>query len=204
MIIKNIEQKVKLSLIVSIGAFVTSLLIVGVTLYFSYGLINESRKQIYVLDGTVPVMVRQTDVDVNREVEYKSHINLFHLLFFTLPPDDEFIKSNIAKSMYLIDQSGLTEYNNLKERGYYNAIMASSAALSIHTDSVRLDMKEHSFTYYGTQRIERETSILKRQLITTGHFKDVPRSENNPHGGLITGWKTVLNKDLSLIKKSDF
>lgn len=204
MIIRNIEQKIKLTLIVSIGAFVTSLLVVGGTLYFSYELINKSRKQINVLDGTVPVMVRQTDVDINREVEYKSHINLFHLLFFTLPPDDEFMQSNISKSMYLIDQSGLTEYNNLKERGYYNAILASSAALSIHTDSIRLDMKEHSFTYYGTQRIERETSILKRQLITTGRFKDVPRSDNNPHGGLITDWKTVLNKDLTLVKKNKF
>lgn len=204
MIIRNIEQKIKLTLIVSIGAFVTSLLVVGGTLYFSYELINKSRKQIYVLDGTVPVMVRQTDVDINREVEYKSHINLFHLLFFTLPPDDEFMKSNISKSMYLIDQSGLTEYNNLKERGYYNAILASSAALSIHADSIKLDMKEHSFTYYGTQRIERETSILKRQLITTGKFKDVPRSDNNPHGGLITDWKTVLNKDLTLVKKNKF
>jgi len=157
-----------------------------------------------VLDGNVPVLVRQTDMDINREVEYKSHINLFHLLFFTLPPDDEFIKNNISKSMYLIDQSGLIEYNNLKEKGYYNAVLASSASLSIQTDSVELDLNERQFTFYGTQRIERETSILKRQLITTGKFRDVPRSDNNPHGCLITNWKTVLNKDLESITKSRF
>lgn len=204
MIIKNIEQKIKLTLIVSIGSFITALIISGGAFYYSYQLIQQSRKQIYVLDGNVPVLVRQTDMDINREVEYKSHINLFHLLFFTLPPDDEFMKNNIAKSMYLIDQSGLIEYNNLKEKGYYNAVLASSATLSIQTDSVELDLNERRFTFYGTQRIERETSILKRKLITTGRYKDVPRSDNNPHGCLITNWKTVLNKDLESITKRRF
>jgi conjugative transposon TraK protein len=204
MIIKNIEQKIKLGLIVSIGAFLTAIIIAGSGLYFARDLINQSRKQIYVLDGNVPVLVRQTSMDVNREVEYKSHVNLFHMLFFTLPPDDDFMKNNIEKSMYLIDESGLTEYNNLKEKGYYNAILASSASLGIQTDSIQLDLGSMTFSFFGTQRIERETSILKRALITTGSIKDVPRSDNNPHGCLITNWKTVLNKDLETITKKRF
>ena len=204
MIIKNIEQKIKLGLIVSIGSFLTAIIIAGSALYFARDLINQSRKQIYVLDGNVPVLVRQTSMDINREVEYKSHVNLFHLLFFTLPPDDDFMKNNIEKSMYLIDESGLTEYNNLKEKGYYNAILASSASLSIQTDSIQLNLENMTFSFFGTQRIERETSILKRELITTGTIKDVPRSDNNPHGCLITNWKTVLNKDMETITKKRF
>jgi conjugative transposon TraK protein len=204
MIIKNIEQKIRLGLIVSIGSFLTAIIIAGSALYFARDLINQSRRQIYVLDGNVPVLVRQTNVEVNREVEYKSHINLFHMLFFTLPPDDDFMKNNIEKSMYMIDESGLTEYNNLKEKGYYNAILASSASLGIQTDSIQLDLENMTFSFFGTQRIERETSILKRALITTGSIKDVPRSDNNPHGCLITNWKTVLNKDLETITKKRF
>ena len=204
MIIKNIEQKIKLGLIVSIGSFLTAIIIAGSALYFARDLINQSRKQIYVLDGNVPVLVRQTSMDINREVEYKSHVNLFHMLFFTLPPDDDFMKNNIEKSMYLIDESGLTEYNNLKEKGYYNAILASSASLSIQTDSILLNLENMTFSFFGTQRIERETSILKRELITTGSIKDVPRSDNNPHGCLITNWKTVLNKDMETITKKRF
>lgn len=204
MIIKNIEQKIRLGLIVSIGSFLTAIIIAGIALFNARDLINQSRRQIYVLDGDVPVLVRQTNVEVNREVEYKSHVNLFHMLFFTLPPDDDFMKNNIEKSMYLIDESGLTEYNNLKEKGYYNAILASSASLSIQTDSIQLDLKKMTFSYFGIQRIERETSILKRELITTGSIQDVPRSDNNPHGCLITNWKTVLNKDLETITKKRF
>jgi conjugative transposon TraK protein len=204
MIIKNIEQKIRLGLIVSIGSFLTAIIIAGSAFYFARDLIYQSRNQIYVLDGNVPVLVRQTNVEVNREVEYKSHVNLFHMLFFTLPPDDDFMKNNIEKSMYLIDESGLTEYNNLKEKGYYNAILASSASLGIQTDSIQLDLDNMTFSFFGTQRIERETSILKRALITTGSIKDVPRSDNNPHGCLITNWKTVLNKDLETITKKRF
>ncbi|MDZ7606513.1 MAG: hypothetical protein U5K79_13200 [Cyclobacteriaceae bacterium] len=60
--------------------------------------------------------------------------------------------------------------------------MASSAVLSIRTDSIVIDLKRREFHYYGTQRIERQTSVLTRQLVTTGAYSDVPRTENNPHG----------------------
>jgi hypothetical protein len=43
---------------------------------------------------------------LNRPVEYKAQIELFHRLFFTLAPDDAYIKENIQKSLYLIDDSG--------------------------------------------------------------------------------------------------
>lgn len=59
-----------------------------------------------------------------------------------------------------------------------------------------------SFTYYGRQRIERRTNILMRQLVTAGDLKRVPRTENNPHGLLITNWRTLLNKDLEQKNKT--
>lgn len=156
------------------------------------------------MDNDVPVLVKQTGTEVNLEVECKSHINLFHTLFFTLPPDDEFIKYNMEKAMYLIDDSGLKQYNNLKEKGYFNTILASSATVTIMTDSIKVDMNNLSFEYYGIQRIERETSILKRQLVTTGKLRQIPRTENNPHGLIITDWKTILNKDLDYKSKKEF
>lgn len=204
MLIKNIETKIKVSLILSIVSFLCATIIVIVGLLFCYNLVSESRKSIYVLDNGVPILVRQTHQDVNRYVEYKSHIDLFHTFFFTLPPDDKFMTNNIKKAMYLIDKSGVTEYNNLKEKGYYNAILASSASISIKTDSIQLNDATKSFTYYGTQRIERETRILTRQLVTTGSYQDVMRSDNNPHGVLVTQWKTILNKDLTDVEKKSF
>ncbi|ADY38177.1 bacteroides conjugative transposon TraK protein (plasmid) [Phocaeicola salanitronis DSM 18170] len=203
MIIKNIENKIKLAGLLSIGSFISSIVISGMVLAFCFTLVREERKKIYVLDQDVPVLVKQTGVEVNLEVECKSHVNLFHSLFFTLPPDDDFIKHNMESAMYLVDESGLKQYNNLKEKGYFNTLLASSATVTIKTDSINMNMSDMSFTYYGTQRIERETSVLKRQLVTTGYLRQVPRTDNNPHGLIITNWKTILNKDLDYkIKKS--
>ena len=204
MLIKNVENKIKLSLFIAGGSLLTAVIMVAMTLVYAFGLITNERKQIYVLDNSVPVLVKQTGAEVNLEVEAKSHVNLFHTLFFTLPPDDEFIKNNIGKAMYLIDESGLKQYNNMKEKGYYNTILASSATVTIMTDSVVMDMTNMSFEYYGTQRIERETSILKRQLVTSGKLRGVPRTENNPHGLIITDWKTILNKELEYKAKRNF
>ena len=119
MLTHNIENKVKLALIASIGSFVTAVIICLITFDFTGKLIRESRKKIYVLDGSIPVLIRQTEMEENRLAEYRSHINLYHALFFNLPPDDVFIKENLSRAMYLVDESGLKEYNNLKEKNVW-------------------------------------------------------------------------------------
>jgi conjugative transposon TraK protein len=204
MIIKNIESKVRLAFTVSIGSLITCIAVVIAVLAYSFNLISNERKKIYVLDNEVPVLVKQTGIEVNLEVEAKSHVNLFHMLFFTLPPDDDFIRRNVEKAMYLVDESGLKQYNNLKEKGYYNTILSSSATVTIATDSVLVDLTNMTFEYYGIQRIERETSILKREVVTQGRLRQIPRTDNNPHGLIITDWKTIVNKDIEYKAKRNF
>ncbi|MDH6358925.1 conjugative transposon protein TraK [Parabacteroides sp. PF5-9] len=206
MLIEKLENKIKLALTVSVGSFLTSIVIIGFALFFTFKLIINERKHVYVLDAGVPILVQRTNVEENAEVEAKSHVSLFHSLFFTLPPDDEYINENMRKAMYLIDESGLKQYNNLKEQGYYRSILANSMLCNIKTDSVLLDISNEAtqFTFYGTQRIERATSILKRKVVTTGFLRSVNRSDNNPHGLIITNWKTLLNEDIDITPKKIF
>ena len=204
MIIKNIEQKVKLAKLLSILSFTFSFAIVILMMMFLSKQLSESRKSIYILDKDIPILAKQTDESVNRPVEYKAHVNVFHSLFFTLTPDNKYIEYQMKKAMYLIDESGIQQYNNLKEKGLFNQILSSSAVLTIQTDSIFLDVPSKFFRYYGKQRIERKSSIVVRSLITEGYLKDVPRSQNNPHGVLIERWKTVENKDLKNEAKNNF
>lgn len=203
-VLKKLENKIKLVLIVSslflIGCVVISL---G-SIFAARGMVADAHKKIYVLDGTVPILVKQTTMDETFDVEAKSHIEMFHNLFFTLAPDDKYIDYTIKKAMYLIDESGLAQYNTLKENGFYNNIIGTSTICSIFCDSIKLNKKDMSFTYYGRQRIERRTSILMRQLITAGKLRRVPRTENNPHGFLIYNWRTIANKDLSEKQKANY
>lgn len=174
------------------------------SLFVARGMVADAHKKIYVLDGTVLILVKQTTMDETLEVEAKSHVEMFHNLFFTLAPDDKYIDYTIKKAMYLIDESGLAQYNALKEKGFYNNIIGTSTICSIFCDSIQLDKNRMSFTYYGRQRIERRTSILMRQLITAGSLRRVPRTENNPHGFIIYGWRTIANKDISESQKANY
>ena len=106
--------------------------------------------------------------------------------------------------MYLVDETGMAQYNALKEKGFYNNIIGTSTVCCIYCDSIKLNTDSLTFVYYGRQRIERRTSILMRKLVTAGSLRRVPRTENNPHGLLITNWRTIVNQDLEERKKSEY
>jgi len=202
MVIKNLENKIKLVMIVSCLFMVGCIIISLGSIFTAKGMVDDAHKKVYVLDGNVPILVQRTTMDETLDVEAKSHVELFHHLFFTLAPDDKYINYTMEKAMYLVDETGLAQYNALKEKGFYNNIMGTSAVFSIFCDSIKFDKQQMIFTYYGRQRIERRTNILMRKLVTAGELKRVPRTENNPHGLLITNWRTLLNQDLEQKQKT--
>lgn len=202
MVIKNLENKIKLVMIVSCLFMVGCIIISLGSIFTAKGMVDDAHKKVYVLDGNVPILVQRTTMDETLDVEAKSHVELFHHLFFTLAPDDKYINYTMEKAMYLVDETGLAQYNALKEKGFYNNIMGTSAVFSIFCDSIKFDKQQMSFIYYGRQRIERRTNILMRKLVTAGELKRVPRTENNPHGLLITNWRTLLNQDLEQKQKT--
>ena len=204
MIIKNIEAKVRLATFIAVGSLLTALAIVGINSLYAYRMVANAQKSIYILDGNVPILARQTDAQMNRPAEYRAQVNLFHSLFFSLTPDDKYMEYQMKKAMYLIDESGMKQYNDLKENGFFNSILSSSSVLTLQTDSVLLDMPRRYFRYFGKLRIDRRSSTVVRSLITEGFLKDIPRSDNNPHGVLITRWKTLENKDLQDVAKNSF
>jgi conjugative transposon TraK protein len=204
MIIKNIEHKIRLAFAVAMGSFILSLFIVGVVSFFAYKQVSNARENIYILDNGVPILAKQTNMQLNRPAEYKAHVDLFHSIFFSLTPDDKYIEYQMKRAMYLIDESGALQYNNLKEKGFYTSILSSSSVLTLQTDSIQVDIVKKQFIYYGKQIIERRSSTVTRSLITTGYLKDIPRSDNNSHGVLITNWKILENKDLSNVQKNQF
>ena len=204
MVIKNLENKIKLVTILCCCFLLGCILICIASIWTARGMVADAHRKVYVLDGNVPILVRQTTMEETLDVEAKSHVEMFHHLFFTLAPDDKYIRYTMEKAMYLVDETGLAQYNTLKEKGFYSNIMGTSAVFSIFCDSIRFDREKMEFTYYGRQRIERRSSILMRELVTAGKLKRVPRTENNPHGLLIVNWRTLLNKDIEQKTKNSY
>lgn len=204
MVIKNLENKIKLVSIICVSVIIGCVIISVSSIMGATSMVVDAQKKIYVLDGNVPILVNRTTMEETLDVEAKSHVEMFHHFFFTLAPDDKYIKYTMDKAMYLVDESGLAQYNTLKEKGFYSNIMGSSAVFSIFCDSINVDTEKMEFTYYGRQRIERRSNILMRELVTAGSLKRVPRTDNNPHGLLITNWRTLLNKDIEQKNKSNY
>ena len=194
--IKNIETKMKMALWIAIASMLTSIIVSALAFSYSKKMITQERKHIYILDKNIPLVAVSTNIEDNREVEYKADVETFHQLFFTLPPDDKFIANQLQKAMYLIDASGIAQYNTLKEKGYYTNLVATSSISTCTMDSIQLDMNTGHFIFYRKQKIQRPSMITIRSLITEGWLIDQPRTDNNPHGVLITKWKTLENKDL--------
>lgn len=199
--VRDIESKIKITRLTATVAVIMSGVVVIAAFIFCLSVVNNSNKTIYVLSDNTPIMALRTDLEMNRPAEYKAQIGYFHSLFFNLTPDDAFIESQMKKAMYLIDESGIQQYRNMKEKGFYSSILASNSILKLETDSIVLDIPNKTFVFYGKQTIDRKTSKLRRTLITSGTLTDIPRSENNAHGVLIGNWKTLENKDIDFREK---
>lgn len=173
-------------------------LITGFAIYKSASLVDRMQERIYILANGKALEAFAGDRRDNIPVEARDHVKTFHSLFFTLDPDDKAIQSNISKALYLADGTVKRVYDDLKETGYYSALISGNVNQTIAVDSVSVDVADYPyrFRFYGLQKIIRPTSITERSLITEGYLRSVGRSDNNPHGFLIEKWSTIENRDL--------
>ena len=196
MLIQSLEQKTKLALFTVVATIVGCTVICGICIFFCAKLVTDERSQIYVLDGDIPFLAERSMQESNFVMEARAHIQLFHQYFFNLPPDDDYIKWTLGKAMYMADGTALKQKQAMEENGFYSDIISSSAVCTIICDSINFDEHQRVFKYYGTQLIKRRSRDMKRSIITVGAIENVPRTENNPHGLMITNWRTREKKDL--------
>lgn len=197
---KNIDTAFRQIRLFTLTIIIGCLLFSGFTLYKSQQLTASLQQKVYILANGKALEAFATDRRHNIIVEAKDHISTFHRYFFTLDPDEKVITSNTAKALYLADASAKQQYDNLTESNYYSNIIAGNISQEINMDSVSIDLQQTPsyFRYYGTQQLTRTGSIVTRRLVTEGYLRTVSRSDNNPHGFLIEGWKTLENTDIKI------
>lgn len=176
----------------------TSAAICAFAIYKSFATVNRMQDKIYVLANGKAIEAYASDRRDNIQVEGRDHVRNFHHYFFTLDPDEKVIRHNLAKALYLADNSAKSIYDDLKESGYYSGIISGNISQEIIIDSIRMDIANYPYRFrcYATQEIIRPTSIVTRALVTEGALRNVSRSDNNPHGFLIERWRTIDNRDL--------
>lgn len=198
--LKNIDTAFKHIKVFSAVLIIACIFISSFSLVKSYQAVQVAQNRIYILANGKALEAFSAGRKENIPVEAKDHVKTFHQHFFSLDPDDQVIKTNVSKALYLADGSAKSQYDNLKEKGYYSQLISANISQMINVDSIQLDLDQYPYFFrcYATQELIRSTSATTRMLITEGYLRNVSRSDNNPHGFLIERWQTVSNHNTTL------
>ena len=196
MLIESLAQKTRLAMMTVFAVIGGCTVICAFTVWCCISLVNEERQQIYVLDGDIPFLAERARLEANFTMEAKAHSTAVPPVFLQPAARQRLYQMDGRKAMYMADGTALKQKQAMDENGFYSDIISSSAVCTIMCDSIQFDEHERKFTYYGTQLIKRRTRDIRRSMVTTGYIESVPRTRNNPHGLLITGWRTLENRDL--------
>lgn len=179
---------------------------VAVSLFSVTYVSNAQRAQsqvVYALIGDNAVSLSAVNVLENRPVEANNHVELFHRRLFGLDPDREVIDRNLNGALSMADNSAQMLVDAYEEDGYYRGLISSNMSQSITADSIYIDMatEPYYFRYTGELTITRPSSIATRSLVSEGYFRNVQRSQLNPHGFLIENYRILENEDISVQKR---
>ena len=78
MVIKNLENKIKLVLIICSLFLVGSIIISISSIWTAKVMVSDAHQKVYVLDGNVPILVQRSTMEETLDVEAKSHVEMFH------------------------------------------------------------------------------------------------------------------------------
>ena len=75
-VLKNVENKIKLVMIVSC-LFLAGCIVISLgSILIARGMVDDAHKKVYVLDGNVPILVRQTSMEETFDIEAKSDMGM--------------------------------------------------------------------------------------------------------------------------------
>ncbi|MBS1598454.1 MAG: conjugative transposon protein TraK [Bacteroidetes bacterium] len=162
---------------------------------------KEKGNKIYVLTNEKLLEAVAIDRSDSLAVEIRDHVKMFHYYFFSLEPDEEVIKRNMTKALYLADGSAKKVFDDLTEAGYYTNLISGNVSQKVEDyDSIAVDIARlpYSFKFFGKLKIVRSTSVVTRSIISEGIIRVGKISDKNPHGFLIERWAILENKDLKI------
>lgn len=199
---KSIDVAFRYIRLVTIVLMVSYNSLIGLLLFQRHAEAMAGDKRLWVMANGKIFEAFGSERKDNVAVEARDHIRVMHEDFFDLDPNEKVILAQITKALYLGDESIKRQYDNLKEKGYYSEIMAGNITQRVVTDSIIVNTSSspYYFRFYGKDSLLRATSRTARSLVTEGYLRDCARSDQNPHGFLITGWNVLENNDLSSIK----
>jgi conjugative transposon TraK protein len=188
--LRNIEKEHKTNRLVVIVVVVLSFLFCIIVAIRSINYAEKATNKVYVVEnGNSLLTAFKTNAEDNRPAEIKNHIKTLLNLLFTIAPDKEQIEKNQKEASFLGDSSVTNFISNMQEAKYYSHLIAASASSKLNFDSASFNVDYSKYPYIAEvvckNIIVRPTNSEVRTLDVKMKLRNVPRSDNNPHGLII-------------------
>lgn len=195
---ENIEASFRRTKLVTYAALAASVVISLGSVFIATRRIDESRGEVYVIDGKSALMASRRDADSYRDIEAEDHVIRFHEMMFNITPNSESIKRNLDRALLLSDRSAYDYYMDLSEKGFYQRMVSANISQEIAIDSVKVDMSRypHPARTYGKIYLLRESNITAYSFKSECQIVDVNRSPSNPHGMMIEKFTVTANEKI--------
>lgn len=202
--VKNIQTSFQLMRVVLLVVVVVSAAVSLFAVFESYKFAEAQRQKIYILDeDRALTLALAQDVYQNRMAEARSHVKLFHKFFFTLSPSSDAVEYNMGEAMKLADNQALEQYENMKEAGFFQRMIAGGVSTELKVDSIVVDDTVYPYyaLFYGKVSLIRSSSVTYRNLETECSLRNCTRSDDNPHGFIIEKWNIIDNSDIKTVDR---
>jgi len=103
MVIRNLENKIKLVGIICSFFLVGCIIISVSSIWTARTMVTDAQKKVYVLDGNVPILVNRTTMDETLDVEAKSHVEMFHHYLYMSVSRELIVIKRILYTLYIND-----------------------------------------------------------------------------------------------------
>ena len=105
--------------------------------------------------------------------------------------------------MKLADNDAMLAYENMKESGFFQRMIAGGVSCELKIDSIVVDDSEYPYyaRLYGMTSLIRSSSVTFRNLETECLLRNCVRSDDNPHGFIIEKWNIIDNSDIKTVDR---
>ena len=195
----KIDRLLTFSKTVTIIAVFVSMISVLASLVYTFYLNKQFLKEsIYVLDGNGAAFTANNIKQelMNRKPEIRSYLITFHSYFFNL--DQYNYEVNTNKALEFIDESGKNYYLTLLNSGWYNTLRMNNLVQEIKFDTIVINANVYPYlaSVYGKTNVYRygeKINGTKKSIGIECKLYDVARTQNNPHGLLISNYNILYH-----------
>lgn len=202
--LRNIQSTFQLMKGILVLVIVACTVISVTAVWKAFEFAEAQRQKIYVLDeGRALTLALAQDVYQNRMAEARAHVKQFHKFFFTLSPSASAIEYNMGEAMKLADNEAMEQYENMKEQGFFQRLIAGGVSCELKVDSIIVDDASYPYyaRFYGMVSLIRSSSVTFRNLETECSLINCTRSDDNPHGFIIEKWHIIDNSDIKTVER---